>query len=112
MVDRGAPVGAGNLLIAEHRLGPGAAYGEPSHDVLVITLAELGPLAVVAWSLLFGALAATAWRQRERPAVRAAAVSALAVLLPLLLFDHYLWTQPPGRVLLVWTLALIVGPRE
>ena len=29
------------------------------------------------------------------------------VLLPLLLLDHYVWTQPPGRIWLVLALAII-----
>jgi hypothetical protein len=31
------------------------------------------------------------------------------VLAPLLLFDHYLWTQSAGRIMFVWTLALLVS---
>ena len=102
LVAEGRPVGAGNILIAEQRQGFGV--GEPAHNVFLITLAELGPLGVLAWLALLATVVASAWRRSD--ASRGGLV-ALAVLLPVLLLDHYLWTQPLGRIWLVLTLAVI-----
>ncbi|MEX2045865.1 MAG: O-antigen ligase family protein [Chloroflexota bacterium] len=103
LVAQGTPVGAGNILIAEQRQG--FAVGEPAHNVFLITLAELGPLGVLAWFALAATLVAAAWRRTD-PGGRGAALAA-GTLLPLLVFDHYLWTQPPGRIWLVLALAVI-----
>lgn len=103
LVARGRPVGAGNLLVAEH--SQGARVGEPAHNVFLITLAELGPLGVLAWLALIAAIVASAWRSTD-PVARAGTL-ALVVLLPLLLLDHYLWTQPVGRIWLVLALAVL-----
>jgi hypothetical protein len=104
LVAQGRPVGAGNILIAEQRQG--TRVGEPAHNVFLITLAELGPLGVLAWLALLATIVASAWRSAD-PVARAGTLT-LAMLLPLLLLDHYLWTQPVGRIWL--TLALAVLP--
>jgi O-antigen ligase len=103
LIAQGRPVGAGNILIAEQRQG--FAVGEPAHNVVLITLAELGPLGLIAWLALLATIVVSAWRRAD-PAARGGA-AALAVLLPLLLLDHYLWTQPLGRIWLVLALAVI-----
>ena len=103
LVAQGRPVGAGNILIAEQR--ERIAVGEPAHNVLLITLAELGPLGVLAWLVLLATIVASAWRRADAGA-RGAFV-ALVVLVPLLFLDHYLWTQPTGRIWLVLALAVI-----
>jgi hypothetical protein len=105
LVAQGVPVGAGNILIAEQRRE--IAVGEPAHNVLLIALAELGPIGALAWLAILAGVVVTARRhgdRRDRGAVLAVGVA----LLPLLLLDHYLWTQPIGRI---WfALALAVGP--
>jgi O-antigen ligase len=103
LVAQGRPVGAGNLLIAEQ--SQGTRVGEPAHNVFLITLAELGPLGVLAWLALIAAIVASAWRSAD-PVARAGAL-ALVVLFPLLFLDHYLWTQPVGRIWLVLALAVL-----
>ncbi|MGH2451483.1 MAG: hypothetical protein ACRDGE_09485, partial [Candidatus Limnocylindria bacterium] len=109
LVERGETVGAGGIVLAQQRAFPGAPLGEPAHNVLLLALAELGPAGVLAWLVLFAALAALAWRRRHDAALRAGPLVGLAVMLPLLWFDHHLWTQPTGRALLVWTLAALVA---
>jgi len=112
VVARGIPVGAGNLVLAQqHLLGAASAGSEPAHDVFLIALAELGPLGPAAWLSILGSLLAVAWLRRADRSARAGPLVAAAVLAPLLLFDHYLWTQSPGRVLLVLTLALLMSLR-
>lgn len=112
VIARGIPVGAGNLVVAQqHLLGVSSAGSEPAHNVFLIALAELGPLGLVAWVAVFSSLLVAAWQRRTDLRMRAGPLVAVSVLVPLLLFDHYLWTQSAGRVLLVWTLALLMGLR-
>jgi hypothetical protein len=105
LVARGVPVGAGGIVIAEQSVDVGRAIGEPAHDTFLIAWAELGPLGLVAWLVLFAALALSAWRRRAEPLGRSGPLAAAAVVLPVLLLDHYLWTQPTGRTLLAWVLV-------
>ena len=107
LIAQGRPVGAGNILIAEQRQR--FAVGEPAHNVFLITLAELGPLGVMAWLVLLATIVVSAGRPAD-PAARGGA-AALVMLLPLLLLDHYLWTQPLGRIWLVLALAAIPAAR-
>jgi O-antigen ligase len=110
VVARGIPVGAGNLVLAQqHLLGVASAGSEPAHDVFLIALAELGPLGPAAWVSILGSLLFAAWLRRADARARAGPLVAAAVLGPLLLFDHYLWTQSTGRVLLVFTLTVLVS---
>src|SRR6266571_4373334 len=110
VVSRGIPVGAGNLVVAQqHLIGVAAAGSEPAHNVFVIALAELGPIGLVAWLAIIGGLLFAAWLRRADPHHRAGPLVAVTVLAPLLLLDHYLWTQSAGRVLLVWTLILLMS---
>ncbi|MDE3192646.1 MAG: O-antigen ligase family protein [Chloroflexota bacterium] len=97
------PVGAGSVVVAEQSV---ARLGEPPHDVLLIAAAEMGVPGVAAWAALFGALLWSAWRRRRDGAARVGPLVAAAVLVPLLLLDHFLWTQPNGRALLALLLAL------
>ncbi len=101
------PVGAGNIVIAEQTVAP--ALGEPAHDVFLIAVAEMGMPGVVGWVALFCVLAGVAWVGRADPLARAAPLVAAAALLPLLLLDHFLWTQPSGRTLVALLLALSTG---
>jgi hypothetical protein len=110
VIGHGVPVGAGNLVLAQQRLfGAAAAGSEPAHDVFVITLAELGPFGLMAWLAIFGSLLLASWLRRGDPHGRAGPIVAIAVLAPLLVFDHYLWTQPAGRALIVLTLVVLTS---
>lgn len=106
LIETRAPVGAGNIVIAEQRV---ASLGEPAHDVFLLALAEMGLPGIAAWVVLFGVLAAWTWTCRADPEARARPLAVAAVLLPLLLLDHFLWTQPSGRALLAWLLASVAG---
>ena len=103
VISRGIPVGA---LAA---LKPGPNVSEPAHNVFVIVLAELGPVGVVALMSIIGSLLFAAWVRRAEPQQRAGPLVAVAVLAPLLLFDHYLWTQSAGRILFVWAVSLLAS---
>jgi lipopolysaccharide/colanic/teichoic acid biosynthesis glycosyltransferase len=106
LIGTGSPVGAGNHVLVEQRRYGG---GGPAHDVFLIALAELGPLGLIAWLSIFAGLLTVAWWRRAEPRARAGPLIALGVLLPLLLFDHYLWTLTAGRVLFFWTLAMLTS---
>jgi lipopolysaccharide/colanic/teichoic acid biosynthesis glycosyltransferase len=108
VIGAGIPVGAGNHVLVEQQFFGG---GGPAHDVFLIGLAELGPLGLLGWLSIFGSLLILAWRRRAEPAARTGPLVAIATLSPLLLFDHYLWTLAPGRILLVWALAMLTGPQ-
>jgi lipopolysaccharide/colanic/teichoic acid biosynthesis glycosyltransferase/O-antigen ligase len=108
LIETEGPVGAGNhVLVEQQRYGGGG----PAHDVFLIALAELGLLGLLAWLSIFVGLLYVGWRRRTAPRARAGPLIAAGVLLPLLLFDHYLWTLAPGRVLFVWALATLTGIR-
>ncbi len=110
VVARGVPVGAGNLVMAQqHLLGAASAGSEPAHDVFLIALAELGPLGLAGWLSILGSVLVAAWLRRADPRARAGPLVAAAALAPLLVFDHYLWTQSTGRVLFVFTLAMLIS---
>src|SRR4029077_14505829 len=65
---------------------------------------------LLGWLSIFFSLLIMAWRRRVEPASRTGPRVAIATLSPLLLCDHYLWTLAPGRILLVWGLAVLTGP--
>ena len=110
VISRGIPVGAGNLVVAQqHLIGAASAGSEPAHNVFVIVLAELGPVGVLALMSIIGSLLFAAWVRRAEPPQRAGPLVAVAVLAPLLLFDHYLWTQSAGRILFVWAVSLLAS---
>jgi hypothetical protein len=104
LIRDGAAVGAGNLMIAEQRRG--FAVGEPAHNTFLITLAELGPPAALAWLATFALLVLAVRRSRD-PHTRGAALTTACLLLPVLAFDHFLWTGTPGRVYLALALAVV-----
>jgi lipopolysaccharide/colanic/teichoic acid biosynthesis glycosyltransferase len=108
VIGSGISVGAGNHVLVEERFFGG---GGPAHDVFLIGLAELGPLGLLGWLAIFGGLLLVAWRRRTEPRAQTGPLVAIATLSLLLLFDHYLWTLAPGRVLLVWALALLTNPQ-
>jgi hypothetical protein len=110
VIGRGVPVGAGNLVVAQqHLLSVASAGSEPAHNVFVIALAELGLIGLVAWLSIIGSLLFAAWLRRGESHDRAGPLVAVTVLTPLLLLDHYLWTQSAGRVLVVWMLTVLMS---
>lgn len=111
VVARGGPVGAGGLVLAQQAFRTGDPIGEPVHDVFLILLAETGVMGDVAMAVVLGTLVLLAWRRRADRDGRAGPLVAFALFVPLLLLDHHLWTQPPGRVLFAWTIAVLAAPR-
>jgi O-antigen ligase len=100
-------VGIGSFII---ELGKRAGQGyvvEPAHNVLLLVGAELGIpglLLVIALSILF---AYRLFKTRDQKAILAGAM--LFGLAVLSMFDHYLWTLAPGRLMLGLMIGLFVG---
>ena len=101
----GVGIGAFTVELAE-RAGEGYVV-EPAHNILLMAGAELGIpglLLVLALMILF------AWRlfKTQNPnAILAGA--ALTGLVLIAMFDHYIWTLAPGRLLLGLVIGLFVG---
>ncbi len=108
-------VGIGNQVLygvrshmyQQHGL-PRAWSWEPVHNLYLLIGAELGWLGLLSFLLFLGMVA---WSKRSRELWRAASPEwaiVMAMLVALLvagLFDHYLWTIQPGRLML-W---LVIG---
>jgi O-antigen ligase len=102
--------GAGAFIL---ELAQRASYGyivEPVHNLALLVTAELG----LPGGLLFLGLAASVClaslrARRPEQILFAALVLGLGVIM---LFDHYLWTLAPGRVLLALALGLSAGHQE
>jgi len=100
-------VGAGAYIL---ELAQRAAYGyiiEPVHNIPLLVVSELGLFGGLlflglVFSILRGALRAT----RPVAVVFSAMVFGLGVIA---MFDHYLWTLGPGRVLVGLTFGLLAG---
>jgi O-antigen ligase len=99
-------VGVGSFII---ELGKRAGQGyvvEPAHNVLLLIGAELGIpglLLVIALSILF---AHRLFKTKDQKAILAGAtLTGLAVIS---MFDHYLWTLAPGRLMLGLMIGLFV----
>lgn len=100
-------VGSGSFVIALADSTVEGALIEPPHNVVLLAGAELG---------VFGLLLATAWlaaaglaavRAQTPKAILAAGI--LAAFGVVSLFDHYLWTLAPGRVMLALSLGVWAG---
>ena len=82
--------GAGNYTV-----GRSATYGEPPHNVFILSLAELGIFGFVAYLFLWRRL----WKNK--------AARALILLFFIIgIFDHYLWSLYSGQILLWLGLSL------
>jgi hypothetical protein len=102
-----AGLGAGTFII---ELARRAAFGyivEPVHNLSMLITGELGLGGGLLLAGMVGAGVLQAWRTNQPEAVLFSA--ALVGLGVTGLFDHYLWTLAPGRVLLGAVLGLWAG---
>lgn len=100
-------VGVGSFLLELAKHAPEGAPIEPVHDLPVLVTAELG-LAGLALALYSCAgLAIKVLQSRAPESILAGAV--IAGLGAISLFDHYLWTLAPGRIMLALALGLWTG---
>jgi hypothetical protein len=100
-------VGSGSFII---ELAQRAGYGyiiEPVHNIFLLAGAELGFSGLVIIALLFISVAERSLKAQQPNAILASAIlSGLGIIS---LFDHYLWTLAPGRLLLGLALGLWSG---
>lgn len=103
-------VGAGAFVVRLYQVAGVGLPLEPAHNLPLLLVAELGVPGVAALGLLLAAVVGRLWRRRwvaGTPEVMLGA--ALAGMLVVGLFDHYWWTMPPARLLLVTVLGLWAG---
>jgi O-antigen ligase len=100
-------VGIGSFILELARRAGKGYVVEPAHNLLLLAGAELGVpglLLVVALSVIF---AVRLFKTRHPGAILAGAT--LTGLGVIGLFDHYLWTLAPGRLMLGLVIGLFVG---
>ena len=100
-------IGVGSFILELANTALEGAPIEPVHNVLLLITAELG---IVGLLLFLGAcisIVLTIVRSKSPSAILAGAV--LAGLGTISLFDHYLWSLAPGRMMLGLALGLWIG---
>jgi hypothetical protein len=129
--ERGSQMGEAYLVFLAHPLlgiGPGQmpitladrdTIGregwdyQPVHNVPALITVELGVIGFLAWcAVVVGAFAASRFRDDERNGYRLAFRSALAALLVMGLFDHYLWSLWIGQSLFWCVIGMLWSLRE
>lgn len=100
-------VGIGSFMIElARRAGEGYVI-EPAHDILLLAGAELGIPGLLLVSALFISFVYRLFNAQNPNAILAGAI--LTGLGVIALFDHYLWTLAPGRLMLGLVIGLFVG---
>jgi len=100
-------VGIGSYSLALSRHVANFYDIEPVHNIPLLAWSELGPGGLVALAGIAISVVVRSFKARGRRAIIFSA--ALAGLLIISLFDHYLWTLAPGRLLFASTLGLWAG---
>lgn len=89
-------VGANQFTAIQHQLlaGESVRFNQPTHHVLLLIWAETGLLGLI------GVTVAT-WSTLKSLAAKQVLLL-LTIILPLASWDHYLWTQPAGWMIIGW----------
>ncbi len=103
-------VGVGSYILEYARRAPYGYLIEPVHNLPLLIVAELGVAGALIVTGLAISIAVSAWRAQRPETVIFSAV--LIGLLATSLFDHYLWTLAPGRMLLGLALGLWAGQHK
>jgi hypothetical protein len=104
----GVGIGAFIITLANYAL-EGAPI-EPVHNILLLAGAELGVMGVILLILLFTSIGVSVIKAKTPKSIMA---SALVIGLGLIsFFDHYLWSLPPGRLMLGLALGLWAGTMD
>jgi O-antigen ligase len=100
-------VGIGSFVVDLSKRAPEGAPIEPVHNIVLLLTAELG---IIAFVLLMGLFVCIAKKMIPSKSPRAILAGAsLAGLGVIALFDHYLLTLAPGRMMLALALGLWSG---
>ena len=100
-------VGIGSFVIELSRYAVEGAIIEPVHNIFLLVGAELGIIGLVITVSLFAAIALKISRvQTPRAILASATIAGLGVIS---LFDHYLWSIAPGRLMLGLALGIWMG---
>jgi hypothetical protein len=100
-------VGIGSFIMElAQRAGEGYVI-EPAHNIFLLAGAELGIPGLLLVVALFISLAHRLIKTRSPNAILAGAT--LAGLGLISLFDHYLWTLAPGRIMLGLVIGMFLG---
>lgn len=100
-------VGIGSFVIELANTAVEGAPIEPVHNIFLLVTTELGLLGLILISSLFVFITLLIYKTKTPQAILAsAAITGFGVIS---LFDHYLWTLAPGRVMLGLALGLWAG---
>jgi O-antigen ligase len=100
-------VGIGAFIVELASYAVEGAPIEPVHNVLLLAGSELGLFGALLLLVLFFSMAVTLVKSRSPRAILGGAVVAALGLIAL--FDHYLWSLAPGRIMLGLALGLWMG---
>ena len=100
-------VGIGSFIIELARRAGEGYVVEPAHNIFLLAGAEMGIPGLLLVATLFLAFASRLFKAKNPDAILAGAV--LTGLCFIGLFDHYLWTLAPGRLMLGLVIGLFVG---
>jgi O-antigen ligase len=100
-------VGIGSFVLELSTYAMQGAMIEPAHSIPLLAMAELGIFGLLLVLGFFIAIASRIIKVHSQKSILASGMIAGLVLIGL--FDHYLWTLAPGRVLLGLALGLWMG---
>jgi O-antigen ligase len=100
-------VGAGSFILELAKYAVEGAIIEPVHSFFLLVGAELGMVGLLILIALVIRIAVGMFRVRTPQAILVSAT--LAGLGVIGLFDHYLWSLAPGRIMLGIALGLWAG---
>jgi hypothetical protein len=102
--------GAGAFVVRLHETMGVELPLEPAHNLPLLLAAEMGAPGLAALTVLAGAVGWRLWQRRRSAApLEIALGSALVGMATIGVFDHYWWTMPPARLMLVTVLGLWVA---
>jgi O-antigen ligase len=100
-------VGIGSFVVELSKTAVEGVLVEPVHNIFLLATAELGIVGLLLIVSLFISITLNIFKARSPQAILASAT--LTGLGVISLFDHYLWTLAPGRIMLGLVLGLWAG---
>jgi O-antigen ligase len=100
-------VGIGSFIIELARRAGEGYIVEPAHNIVLLAGAELGIMGILIVIAIVILFAYRLFKAQNQNAILVGAV--LAGLTSISLFDHYLWTLAPGRMMLGLVIGLFIG---